>query len=796
MISLDASFASGHGHAMNGVSGGTLSGARLEPSYDILAFLQTLQRPGNVFEIRALDCPERKGRSFRKTASGYYTDFNKATTAVLMAEALEPAGTYVTINRCKPELLARSANIGKWNVKATTGDDGILHRDWLFLDIDATRHSNISATEAEKDAAVALMHRIVDTLVAEGWPEPLRCMSGNGGSALFRIDLPNDEASKELLIGILRGFGRRFDTAAATVDQTTFNAARIMKVAGTTARKGSDFQGEPGIEARPHRRSFFWPPIAPLQVVPRVLLEQAYLPDPKVSRSSSIASSSEGSSRLLVDRYLADRGITVTKTKPHGDGTLYILERCPFHDEHGATHEVAVTQAGRGGLKFECKHNSCAGNDWAAFRDKIGAPEAHHYDSPRANRQAKSYLAIPPGTQVACGDRGNIGEVTSDNGATCSVHFVSPQGVEADKELPKEQLKPLSGPASEAEAIESVPIGRWCVQYPSMRQVRVHGLLRAGEVGGIIAAPKVGKSWLTAALALSAGFGLPWIGFSVEQGSVLIIDNELHAETIASRMRWLAEMRGLDINQAPIEAISLRGRGLNLQTLAPTIAMAAKKQFAYIILDAWYRLIPPGMDENSNSDMTTLFNLLDQYAHETGATILAVHHTSKGIQGSKSVTDVGAGAGAQSRAVDAHLIVREHEEEGGFVVDAACRSFPQLKPFCIRRNFPLWERADDLDPTKLKQERPSRRDRQAKGKDPEPFKKWTAERLVAECITGKPRDTKTVKAYAAEAGCSGRMADMLMDMIREQGLAHYRPKQGNRPAMYSTEAFGDEELFS
>src|SRR5690606_6175459 len=150
----------------------------------ILAFLQTLQRPGNVFEIRALDCPERKGRSFRKTASGYYTDFNKATTAALMAEALEPGGTYVTINRCKPELLARSANIGKWNVKATTGDDGILHRDWLFLDIDATRHSNISATEAEKDAAVALMHHIVDTLVAEGWPEPLRCMSGNGGSAL------------------------------------------------------------------------------------------------------------------------------------------------------------------------------------------------------------------------------------------------------------------------------------------------------------------------------------------------------------------------------------------------------------------------------------------------------------------------------------------------------------------------------------------------------------------------------------------------------------------------------------
>jgi hypothetical protein len=35
MISLDASFASGHGPAMNGASGGTLSSARHEPSYDM-----------------------------------------------------------------------------------------------------------------------------------------------------------------------------------------------------------------------------------------------------------------------------------------------------------------------------------------------------------------------------------------------------------------------------------------------------------------------------------------------------------------------------------------------------------------------------------------------------------------------------------------------------------------------------------------------------------------------------------------------------------------------------------------
>jgi hypothetical protein len=236
--------------------------------------------------------------------------------------------------------------------------------------------------------------------------------------------------------------------------------------------------------------------------------------------------------------------------------------------------------------------------------------------------------------------------------------------------------------------------------------------------------------------------------------------------------------------------------GLDLMSLAPTIALAAKKQFSYIILDAWYRLIPKGMDENSNSDMTSLFNRLDEYAAETGATILTVHHTSKGVQGSKSVTDVGAGAGAQSRAVDAHLVIRQHEDESAFVVDAACRSFPPLKSFCIRRNETSWERADELDPTQIKQERPRRGSRKEVGKAEKLIEKYTAEQFVNEFIVATPRDTKTVKGFAADAGLSTRQIDKFLGMIQEQGLVHYRPRKGNRAAAYSTEPFGDEELFA
>lgn len=48
------------------------------------------------------------------------------------------------------------------------------------------------------------------------------------------------------------------------------------------------------------------------------------------------------------------------------------------------------------------------------------------------------------------------------------------------------------------------------------------------------------------------------------------------------------------------------------------------------------------------------------------------------------LTDVGAGAGSQSRATDAHVVLRPHEEDGVAVLDAAVRSWPPIEPMCMR----------------------------------------------------------------------------------------------------------------
>lgn len=125
-------------------------------------------------------------------------------------------------------------------------------------------------------------------------------------------------------------------------------------------------------------------------------------------------------------------------------------------------------------------------------------------------------------------------------------------------------------------------------------------------------------------------------------------------------------------------------------------------QYAAVILDAWYRFLPGGSGgENDNTAMADAFNRVDGFASKTGAAWFLIHHASKGSQSEKSVTDVGAGAGAQSRAADCHMVVRPHEEPGHVVLDAVVRSFRPIDPLVLRWDFPVFKVAHGMNPAAL-----------------------------------------------------------------------------------------------
>ena len=242
---------------------------------NLQAFLRILHEPGEVFEIRALKCPKSAFDTFRGTCSGYFNDVELAAReAAKLDYQNQPGGIYVTLNAGIPDLLARANNQLVFSPASTTSDSEITRRRWLMLDLDPVRPSDISATDEEMNAALDLARHIRSTLSGEGWPEPLLAMSGNGAYLLYRVDLPNDDASAATVKGCLRQLAARFDTDEVKVDQATCNASRLVKLLGTTARKGDHLVGIDGVQGRPHRRSWLESPANDPSPVPQQLLEE------------------------------------------------------------------------------------------------------------------------------------------------------------------------------------------------------------------------------------------------------------------------------------------------------------------------------------------------------------------------------------------------------------------------------------------------------------------------------------------------------------------------------------------
>ena len=249
-----------------------------------------------------------------------------------------------------------------------------------------------------------------------------------------------------------------------------------------------------------------------------------------------------------------------------------------------------------------------------------------------------------------------------------------------------------------ADEPEDIPIGELVKAYPTMRPVLIDGFLRLGETMNIIAPPKTGKSWLVTDLALAVAMGTDWFGFQCERGRVLIIDNELHKETTADRVPKVIRARGFDIAKVSphLSVNNQRGKLKTIEYIGTKIEDYRKKGYRLIIIDAFYRAMPRGIDENDNGAIADVYNMLDRYAQEIGCAFVLIHHTSKGNQAQKAVTDVGAGAGSQSRAADTHVILRRHKEQGVVVMDSVVRSFRSTSPVCLRWDFPLWKRDDSL----------------------------------------------------------------------------------------------------
>lgn len=349
--------------------------------------------------------------------------------------------------------------------------------------------------------------------------------------------------------------------------------------------------------------------------------------------------------------------------------------------------------------------------------------------------------------------------------------YYGPSGGLAGEGAPPDKPpdEPARGPLLPISAAELIQ------HHPELNAPLIHGLLRRGETLNLIASPKVGKSFLSLALALSVATGSRWLGrFDTEPDRVLIVDNELHPSTSAYRIKIIAEALGVDpaTALARVHFIHTRGSLTDIQGLRSTFHAVGPNRFGLVILDAFYRFLPAGTSENDNAQMALVYNRIDKYAAMLGSAFALVHHTTKGSQAERAVTDVGAGAGAQSRAADTHVVLRPHSEEGVITLSAVTRSWPPVTDLCFRKQFPLWLPAEDVDPSHLQQPahgRSRRSVRAAKGPS-HPKTDWDLDRFIEAFFDVSPVGLGQLKnMWRAAEDLSIRNGQELLTLGQETG---------------------------
>ncbi len=337
---------------------------------EVLNTLEYLFDPGQIIEIRAL--------SGGGISSGYFSDYQKAVAEILIREAdTLISGFYVTLNEVNPALLARRANriqsrMGK--ADASTADSDIIRRRWLPIDIDPVRPSGVSSSDDEHAAALTRAETIRGFLATCGWPDPLLADSGNGAHLLYPLDFPNNDDAKGLVRQVLEILDIRFSTAGCKVDTANFNAARIWKVYGTISRKGDN------LPDRPHRRSkvLSMPPkekVLSADEMKQFIKEyHVNAPDTGTKQEdrgrTSEAMSAVREPTLDLAKWLNRHNLAYL-SKPYQGGTLFVLDSCPFSDNH--KDGAFAIQFANGAIFAGCHHDSCGGGRqrWPELRARF-----------------------------------------------------------------------------------------------------------------------------------------------------------------------------------------------------------------------------------------------------------------------------------------------------------------------------------------------------------------------------------------------------------------------------------------
>lgn len=350
---------------------------------EIYKWWHVFKRDNELVEIRFL--------GNNKTASGYYKNIENLLRDVERMDAEDRFQIYFTLNCIEESCYSREqCEKVVWKPKNTTTDNDIKGRYWILIDLDPKRPAGTSSSNDEYEKAHMKAIEVYRYLMDMGFYEPVVCSSGNGWHLLLPCKIGISAETNEVVNKFLKVLSMLFSDDCIDIDVKVGNPARICKLYGTMAKKGTD------IPERPHRMSRIVK--TPVELKPNNIEYFKKVAElfPEKEQPSANNNWRLQDGNFDLDEFIAKHNIPVTKKVEVADGTRYYLEHCLFNPEHKGKDAI-LFKHNNGAVAYYCYHNSCQGNDWRKVREMY-EPDAYqrkHNDFPQGYRRFDRYQQKP-----------------------------------------------------------------------------------------------------------------------------------------------------------------------------------------------------------------------------------------------------------------------------------------------------------------------------------------------------------------------------------------------------------------
>ena len=350
---------------------------------EIYKWWHIFKRDSELVEIRFL--------SGNKTASGYYKNIENLVRDVERMDAEDKFQIYFTLNCIEESCYSREqCEKVVWKPKNTTTDNDIKGRYWILIDLDPKRPSGTSSSNEEYEKAHIKAVEVYRYLMDMGFYEPVVCSSGNGWHLLLPCKIGISAETNEVVNKFLKVLSMLFSDESIDIDVKVGNPARICKLYGTMAKKGTN------IPERPHRMARIVK--TPTELKPNNIEYFKKVAElfPEKEQPSVNNNWKPQDSNFDLDEFIAKHNIPVTKKVEVADGTRYYLEHCLFNPEHKGKDAI-LFKHNNGAVAYYCYHNSCQDNDWRKVREMY-EPDAYqrkHNDFPQGYRRFDIYKPKP-----------------------------------------------------------------------------------------------------------------------------------------------------------------------------------------------------------------------------------------------------------------------------------------------------------------------------------------------------------------------------------------------------------------